>query len=114
MFLSRNETKLSYHETEEELILAQISGLIQARKTDVDEPPYMPEAGAFNILLRDVAVLSKKASCTSNIWQSAHMVNLLFNLHTGGVHFMNSPITKMSWLKNMSSDQGGVSSQVLL
>ncbi len=77
MFLSRNETKSSYHETEEELVLAQVSGLIQARKTDSNEPPNMPEARAFNILLRDVVALSKKASRTSNIWHSPHTVNML-------------------------------------
>lgn len=115
MFLSRNETKSTYHETEEELLLAQVKVLIDARMIDAAEPPNTPEEGVYNARLKDILALAVKSSSrASNIWHCDHTVHLLLDLHIGGIHFSNSPLLKMSWLKNMAMDYGGVSAQLSL
>ncbi len=111
MFLSRNETLATYKETEDELLLAQVKMLLDAKERDKLNQPEDDEESDYNTLLDSLVAASGTTVKQSNIWHSLHVITYLQNLYTLGPHFTRSKLMKVVWLKRMTEIHGGVSAR---
>ncbi len=109
MFLSRNDTLATYKETKDELLLAQVKNLLDARRRDELFPPADDEESDYNTLLDTIVAGSGSTTRHSNIWHSLHVITYLQNLYSLGPHFTRSKLMKIGWLKRMTDVHGGVS-----
>lgn len=107
-FLSQNETKAMYYETEAEGLLTMIRKLIDAKELDEKHGVATGQVSRYRKLLSDQQAFAFKTQRLSAVMNSEHTVDMLMENHRLGPHIRDSKITTVTWLQRMAGHHGGV------